>query len=227
MLSASHCRLLGCFLIVLAMVYLSGCDKPINLVPGQNHKIALYPSPGQHLVWLNGVQVRFLGVSPCTEPTGKWLTECHVQSNPKPGNEMKFYYICKDYACNDPEVDVGSGNGPLDYRKSKSSKLMDTVGVSCNAGAVTLDPPDLPDADQDAPLKPGVVVNWVSVGEIKNWSVAFDSAGVCEEDSIHSGGDNTKCTIKQGLTPNTKYTYKATSTDCATQATGSLTTPAP
>jgi hypothetical protein len=224
MLSASHFRLLGCFPIVLAMVFLSGCDKPINLALGQNHKIALYPMPGQHLVWMNGIQVQFLGPSPCTEPTGAWLTECHVKSNPNPGTEMHFFYICKDYGCNDPEVDVGSGNGGVDHTKSKSSKVMDTVGVSCNAGAVTLFPPDLPDTSQNAPLKPGVVVNWVSVGDISNWSVAFDAAGVCEESSIQSNG-NTMCTIKQGLTPNTKYTYKSSSTSCATPASGSLTTP--
>jgi hypothetical protein len=225
MLSASHCRLFFCFPIALAMILLSGCDKPINLALGQNNKIALYPTPGQHLVWLNGIQVHFLGLSPCTE-TGAWLTECHVKTNPNPGTDMRFYYICKDYACSDPEVDVGSGNGGMDNSKPKSSKVMDSVGVQCNAGAVTLDPPDLPDTNQSAPLKPGVVVNWVSVGDISNWSVAFDAAGVCEESSIKSDG-NTMCTIKQGLTPNTKYTYKASSTGCATAATGSLTTPAP
>ncbi len=56
---ASHCCVLVCFLMVL--VFLSGCDKPINLVLGQNSKIALYPTAGQHLVWLNGIQVQFLG----------------------------------------------------------------------------------------------------------------------------------------------------------------------
>jgi hypothetical protein len=226
MLSASHCRLFVCFPIVLAMVFLSGCDKPINLVLGQNHKIALYPTPGQHLVWMNGIRVKFLGPSPCTEPAGDWLTECHVKSNPNPAAEMHFFYICEKYGCNDPEVDVGSGNGGVENAKSKSSnvKVMDTVGVSCNAGAVTLFPPDLPDASQDAPLKPGVVVNWVSVGDIPDWSVAFDDSGVCEEPSIQSSG-NTMCTIKQGLAPNHKYTYKSSSTKCATPAAGSLTTP--
>jgi hypothetical protein len=226
MLSASHCRLFVCFPIALAMFFMSGCDKPIKLAVGQNKKIALYPTPGQHLVWLNGIQVHFLGLSPCIE-TGAWLPECHVKSNPNPGSDMRFFYICKDYACSDPEVDVGSGNGGVDNSKSKSSKVMDLVGVQCKAGTVTLDPPDLPDGDQNAPLKPGVVVNWVSVGDIPDWTVTFDATGVCEEASIQSGGDNTKCTIKQGLTPNTKYTYKASSTGCATPATGSLTTPAP
>jgi hypothetical protein len=216
---------LVCFLIALAMVLLPGCDKPINLALGQNHKIALYPTPGQHLVWMNGIQVQFLGLSPCTEPAGTWLTECHVKSNSNAGAEMHFFYICKDYACNDPEVDVGSGNGPLDYTKAKSRNVMDTVGVSCIAGTVTLFPPDLPDGSQNAPLKPGAVVNWVSVGDIKDWSVAFDVTGVCEDPSIQSGG-NTMCTIKQGLPPN-KYTYKTSSATCATPATGSLTTVAP
>jgi hypothetical protein len=227
MLSASHCRLFVCFPIALAMIFLSGCDKPINLALGQNNKIALYPTPGQHLVWLNGIQVHFLGVSPCTE-TGPWLTECHVKSNPNPGTEMQFFYICKDYGCTDPEVDVGSGNGPVENAKAKSGKVKvtDSVGVSCNAGTVTLDPPDLPDTYQTAPLKPGAVVNWTNVGGKIDWSVAFDASGVCEENSIRSDG-NTMCTIKQGLTPNTKYTYKASSNGCATAATGSLTTPVP
>lgn len=42
---------------------------------------------------------------------------------------MQFFYICKDYGCSDPEVDVGSGNGGVDNTKSKSSKVMDSVGV--------------------------------------------------------------------------------------------------
>jgi hypothetical protein len=224
MLSASHCRLL---VIVLAMVFLAGCDKPINLALGQNNKIALYPTPGQHLVWLNGIQVQFLGLSPCTEK-GDWLTECHVKSNQNASTEMQFFYICKDYRCSDPEVDVGSGNGGVDDTKSKSSKsskVMDSVALYCNAGTVTLSPPDLPSASQNAPLKPGAVVNWVSVGGIPNWSVAFDASGVCEESSIQSGG-NTMCTIKQGLAPG-KYTYQSSSTSCATAAAGSLTTVAP
>jgi len=224
MLSASRCRLLVCFLIVLAMVFLSGCDKPINLALGQNNKIALYPTPGQHLVWLNGIQVQFLGLSPCTE-TGDWLTECHVKSNPTADTAMQFFYICKDYGCSDPEVDVGSGIGSgVHNAKSKTSKVMDAVGVYCNAGAVTLSPADLPSASQNASIKPGAVVNWISVGGIADWSVAFDP-GVCEEDSILSGG-NTMCTIKQGLTPS-KYPYKASSKSCATPAAGSLTTVAP
>jgi hypothetical protein len=209
------------------MIFLSACNKPINLALGQNHKIALYPMPGQHLVWLNGIQVQFLGLSPCTE-TRDWLTECHVKSNPNPANDMQFFYICKDYKCSDPEVDVGSGNGGLDDSKSngsKSSKVMDSVAVYCNGGVVALAPPDLPSTSQNAPLKPGVVTNWVSVGGLKKWSVVFDAAGVCDEPSIQSGG-NTMCTIKQGLPPN-KYTYKASSPDCATRANGSLTTVAP
>ena len=222
--SANQSRLFFCFPIALAMVFLSACNKPINLALGQNHKIALYPSPGQHLVWLNGIQVRFLGLSPCTEKPNQWLTECHVKSNPDPRIEMKFYYICKDYACSDPEVDVGSGNGGVEHAKAKTGKVMDLVGVQCKAGAVTLDPPDLPDTFQDAPLKPGAVVTWVSVGDIKSWTVAFDVSGVCEEPSIQSDG-NTMCTIKQGLAPG-KYTYKSSSTGCTT-ATGSLTTVAP
>lgn len=224
MLSARHRRLLFFFPIALAMIFLPACDKPINLALGQGNKIALYPTPGQHLVWLNGIQVRFLGLSPCTE-TGDWITQCHVKTNPNPAIEMKFYYICKDYGCSDPEVDVGSGNGGVDNAKSKSRNVTDLVTVQCKAGAVTLDPPDLPDVFQNAPLKPGVVVNWVSVGDIPNWSVAFDAAGVCDEASIQSGGNNTMCTIKQGLPPS-KYTYKASSTACTT-ANGSLTTVAP
>jgi len=224
MLSASVCRLLVCFLIVLAMIFLSGCDKPINLALGQNNKIALYPTPGQHLVWLNGIQVQFLGLSPCTE-TAEWLTECHVKDNPTANTAMQFFYICKDYGCSDPEVDVGSGVGVLHNVKSKTGKVMDAVGVYCTSGTLTLAPPDLPSTSQNAPLKPGVVVNWISVGGISDWTVTLDTAGVCEEGSIQSSG-NTMCTIKQGLTPG-KYTYKASSTSCTTPAAGSLTTVAP
>jgi len=212
-----------CFVIVL--VLLSGCDKPINLVLGQNNKIALYPTAGQHLVWLNGIQVQFLGPSPCTE-TGEYLTECHVKSDVKPGKPTPFFYICKDYGCSDPEVDVGGGSGgPLHPAKTPSTKLMDSVGVYCTGTSATLAPADLPSSSQNAPLKPGMVVDWVSVGEIAGWTVTFDTSGVCEESSISSGG-YTMCTIKQGLTPG-KYTYKASSPSCATPASGSLTTVAP
>jgi hypothetical protein len=136
---------------------------------------------------------------------------------------MQFFYICENYGCSDPELDVGSGIG-VRNTKSKSSKVTDSVGVYCNAGAVTLAPPDLPSASQNAPLKPGVVVNWVSVGGIPDWSVVFDTSGVCEEPSIQSGG-NTMCTIKQSLAPG-KYTYQASSSSC-TKGKGSLTTVAP
>jgi hypothetical protein len=222
MLSARNCRLSVYFLIVLATAFLSACDKPINLSLGQNNKIALYPTPGQHLVWMNGIQVQFLGLSPCVE-TGDWLTECHVKSNPSPASAMQFFYICKDYGCSDPEVDVGSGNGGLQNMKSaSSSRVMDSVAVYCNASAVTLSPADLPSTSQSAPLKPGVVINWVSVGGIPDWSVVFDASGVCEEPSIKAGG-NTMCTLKQAL-PASKYTYKASSSACATPAAGSLTT---
>jgi hypothetical protein len=97
--------------------------------------------------------------------------------------------------------------------------------VYCTGAAVTLAPPDLPNASQNAPLKPGVVVNWVSVGGIANWTVAMDTAGVCDESSIQSSG-NTMCTIKKDLAAG-KYTYKASSTSCTTPAAGSLTTVAP
>jgi hypothetical protein len=229
MLSTNRCTLVVCFLIVLAMAFLSGCDKPINLALGQNNKIALYPSPGQHLVWLNGIQVQFLGISPCTEggdsDTGNWISECHVKDNSTADKAMQFFYICKDYGCSDPEVDVGSGIGGFNPKsKSYTSKVMDAVGIYCKSGAVTLAPPDLPNAAQNAPLKPGVVVNWISVGGMPSWTVAFDTAGVCDEGSIQSGG-NTMCTIKQGLTPN-KYTYHVSSS-CGTNAAGSLTTVAP
>lgn len=229
MLSVSLCRVALCFPIVLSMVFLSGCDNPINLALGQNNKIALSPTPGQHLVWKNGITVQFLGLSPCTEQgdsqTGNWISECHVKDNATANTQMQFFYICKDYGCSDPEVDVGSGVGVLHDGKSKTSKVMDAVGVYCNSGTVTLAPPDLPNNAQNAPLKPGVVVNWISVGGLADWTVIFDTAGVCEEGSIQSSG-NTMCTVKQGLTPG-KYTYKASSTSCATQASGSLTTVAP
>lgn len=223
MLNANRSRLFTCLSIVLAMVFLPACDKPINLALGQNNKIALYPRPGQHLVWLDGIQVQFLGLSPCTE-TGEWLRECHVKSNENANAEMQFFYICKDYACSDPEVDVGSGNGGAEILKKgvKSSKVTDSVAVYCNAVNVALAPPDLPNPAQSAPIKPGTVVNWVSVGGITNWSVAFDAPGVCEESSIQSGA-NTMCTIKQGLAPG-RYTYKTSSTSCTTPAPGSLTT---
>jgi hypothetical protein len=231
MLSTSRCNLVVCFLIVLTMAFLSGCDKPINLTLGQNNKIALYPTAGQHLVWLNGIQVQFLGISPCTEggdsDSGNWISECHVKDNSTANKAIQFFYICKDYGCSDPEVDVGSGVGGGFNPKSKTpaSKVTDSVGVYCKSAAVALAPADLPSPAENAPLKPGVVVNWISVGGITDWTVAFDTAGVCEESSIQSGG-NTMCTIKQGLTPN-KYTYQASSTSCATKATGSLTTVAP
>jgi hypothetical protein len=227
--SASRCYVLVCFLIVLAML-LSACDKPINLALGQNNKIALYPTPGQHLVWLNGIKVQFLGLSPCDEKgdtgTGNWISECHVKSNPDSDTPMQFFYICQNYGCSDPEVDVGSGVGILHNGKSKSTKVTDSVGVYCTGTAVTLAPPDLPTGSQNAALKPGVVVNWISVGGIKDWTVAMQTAGVCDEASIQSDG-NTMCTIKQGLAPG-KYTYTATSSSCATTpAPGSLTTVAP
>jgi hypothetical protein len=239
MLSAIRCRLSVCLLIVHFVVFLSACVKPINLALGQNNKIALYPAPRQHLVWLNGIQVQFLGLSPCREKgdseTGNWISECHVKNNLTAKEPMQFFYICKDYGCSDPEVDVGSGIGVLYNTKPKASdlyntksgtsKAMDEVGVYCPSATVKLAPPDLPSASQNAPLKPGVVVNWNSVGGLSDWTVTFDATGVCEEGSIQSKG-NTMCTIKQGLTPG-KYTYKASSTSCATQAAGSLTTVAP
>ncbi len=100
--------------------------------------------------------------------------------------------------------------------------MTDAVGVYCTGSVVTLAPPDLPNPSQNAPLKPGVVVNWLSVGGIASWSVAFATAGVCEESSIQSGG-NTMCTIKKDLAAG-KYAYTASSTSCATPAAGSLTT---
>jgi len=211
----------------MVLVFLSGCDKPINLVLGQNSKIALYPTAGQHLVWLNGIQVQFLGPSPCTE-TGEYITECHVKSDVGSSKPTQFFYICKDYGCSDPEVDVGGGSGGPLYNftaKTPNTKLMDSVGVYCTGASATLSPADLPSSSQNAPLKPGMVVNWLSLGGITDWTVTFDASGVCDEPSITSGG-NTMCTIKQGLTPG-KYTYKATSTSCATPAPGSLTTVAP
>jgi hypothetical protein len=216
---------LACFPIVL--VFLSGCDKPINLVVGQSNKIALYPTAGPHLVWLNGIQVQFLGLSPCTE-TGEYITECHVKSGVGSGKLTQFFYICKDYACSDPEVDVGGGSGGTLHNytaRTRSTNLMDSVGVYCSGASATLAPADLPSSSQNAPLKPGMVVNWLSLGGITDWTVTFDASGVCDEPSITSGG-NTMCTIKQGLTPG-KYTYKATSTSCTTAAPGSLTTVAP
>jgi hypothetical protein len=206
----------------MVLVFLSGCDKPINLVLGQNNKIVLYPTAGQHLVWLNGIQVQFLGLSPCTE-TGDYITECHVRSDV--ASNQQFFYICKDYGCSDPEVDVGGGSGGPLHNLRASTIVMDSVGVYCTGTSATLAPADLPSSSQNAPLKPGAVVNWVSVGGIPDWTVTFDTSGVCEEPSISSSG-NTRCTIKQGLTAG-KYTYKATSTSCATPASGSLTTSAP
>lgn len=223
--SSSRCRVLVRFLIALGMLFLSGCDKPVNLVLGQNHKIALNPTPGQHLVWGNGIKVQFLGVTPCSNPPGAdgWLSDCVVKSDLNPGTLMQFFYICKDYGCSDPEVDVGSGIGvDQNNQKSKTNRVTDSVGVYCTGTTVTLAPPDLPSTSQPAPLVPGIVVNWVSVGGLTDWKVVFETPSPCDEASIQSDG-NTMCTIKKELAPK-KYTYAASSTTCATPAPGSLTT---
>jgi len=209
-------------------VLMSACEHPINLVVSQK-KVILTPKPGEHLVWANNMKVEFLGPSPCTETAPS--NECHVKTDLSANQLGKYYYVCDQSACDDPEVDVGSGTGPLQGRgkREKAATLNDYVGVSCSGSQVQVAPPALPGGLQSQNIIPGSVVNWEGVGTpaLNDWVVTFSggNTSVCNESTIQAG-DNTACTIKPGLTPNA-YNYSVTSPTCTGAGSGKITTSAP
>jgi hypothetical protein len=133
----------------------------------------------------------------------------------------EFFYVCQKYACNDPEIYTGPGNGGLlgGSASAASGPIDDFVALQCSNGAMSITPSALPDTNiEPGAIIPGSKVHWKNVGAQINWTVAFASSP-CVETSISSNG-NGVCTINQA--PGT-YTYSASAPSC-TAANGTVTT---
>jgi hypothetical protein len=226
--SASRCCGLVCFLIVLAMLFLSGCgSNEINVSVAQNKKVVLNPGYGDVIKW-KGVNVHFL--VPFCKETDLWTPQCTVNVQVSANQFGQYNYICQSGGCSDPEVDVGSGNGnPLNKLSTTPTDAQtDQVGLACSSGVVTAGPSDVPDSLY-SPVAPGTIVQWIGNGlpVLTDWTVKFDDGNstVCGVDTIQAGG-NDKCTIQQELTAGKAYKYSATSTSmCATAGSGTVTIP--
>jgi hypothetical protein len=222
----SVARCIGLVSLLLLAVLLSACGKnnEINLIVSQG-KVVLNPKPGDHLIWAGGLKVEFLGLTPCTETVPS--NECHVKPDLDTTQYVKYYYVCNESACSDPEVDVGSG-GPLSHPTAKAASLTDTVTLLCNNNQVQVTPPVLPGGLQSGNIPPKSVVQWFSIGGgsafIKDWVITFDggNTSVCNESAIQYGG-NTSCTIKSDLAANT-YKYAVTSMTCSGAGSGTVKT---
>lgn len=215
--------LLLSLLFGLTLILLSACGNTVRVTRSQDGKIVLYPKYGDDIVWDTpgkSIQVRFF--LPFCKEGGDWLTECHVNVKPDAGQFGRYDYICKNGLCQDPEVDVGTSNGPVVVPhpiRSKGPEADFRVVLPCTNNTIQVIPSDVPDNFYTMTPKPGNTVEWLSNGlgsqYLNDWTVTFDdgNATVCEQADIHDEDGYRTCKIKQGLPPKA-YRYAAASSKC-------------
>jgi len=225
---ASYSFLLPSLLLSLAALSLPGCANKVHVAAAENGKAVLSPDYGDLIIW-RGLQVHFL-VSPCKE-TEMWTSQCTVNIKAPEGQMGQYSYVCRNGACIDPEVDVGSSTTMHQYHwragavRNLASDFQ--VALPCNSGTIQPSPSDVPDDIYNQPVVPGDVLEWKSNGIgsqfLPDWIVAFDggNAAVCNEADIHDADGFRTCTIKPGLAGQA-YKYQVTSSKCS-QGSGTVT----